>query len=304
MRIAFLGNFQSEWSTENDLAWTMEKMGHKVVRLQESDPEFNYLISGDDLFFWVHTHGWDRPWISDALAMAIRSHVPTVMFHLDRFWGLNELDDRENQIGKHPMWACDYCFTADGGNDARFKVAGVNHYWSPPAIAERWCYRGTYTPELACDIAFVGSESYHPEYPFRGELIRWLRETYGERFRLIQDVRGPRLNDLYASVKVCVGDSCFAGADRYWSDRVPETMGRGGLLLHPLSEGMDFASYAVYAERVDLKWAIDHFLNIPPEVRETVISEGQKSVIDRHTYTHRLEKIFETVFGAASPSGR
>lgn len=302
MRIAFLGNFQPEWSTENDLARTMEKMGHKVVRLQESDPGFNYLISGDDLFFWVHTHGWDRPWISDALAMAIRSHVPTVMFHLDRFWGLNELDDRENQIGKHPMWACDYCFTADGGNDARFKTAGVNHYWSPPAIAERWCYRGTYNPELACDIAFVGSESYHPEYAFRGELIRWLRETYGGRFRLVQDIRGPRLNDLYASVKVVVGDSCFAGADRYWSDRVPETSGRGGFLLHPSTVGQCI-SHAYYYNLNNLHQEIEHYVS-NHEMREAYIRCCMDHVIHHDTYTHRLEKIFETVFGAASPSGR
>ena len=29
----------------------------------------------------------------------------------------------------------------------------------------------------------LGGEEYaHPEWPYRGKLVRWLRETYGDRF--------------------------------------------------------------------------------------------------------------------------
>lgn len=38
-----------------------------------------------------------------------------------------------------------------------------------------------------------------------------------------------------------IGDSCFAGSPKgayYWSDRIPETLGRGGFLIHPYVDGL------------------------------------------------------------------
>lgn len=287
MRVVYVGNFEAPWSTENDVAWTLEKMGHSVCRVQESiSPAF---MPDCELIMWTHTHGWPFPeWMGFP--------QPRVALHLDRFWGLNSLDKREDQIGHHPFWKADFVFTADGGNQHRFYERHVNHFWSLPAVCERWCYKGKFRPEYAVDVAFIGSESYHPEYPFRGKLIQFLRDNYAERFRLIQGVREGELNDLCASVKVIVGDSCFAGAPRYWSDRVPEIIGRGGFLLHPWSEGMTIPM-ATYARQDlgSLKGQIDWFLR-KPELRETYIQAGMAHVAANDTYRNRMEMIFDVVF--------
>ena len=47
-------------------------------------------------------------------------------------------------------------------------------------------------------------------------------------------MRGADLNDLYASVKIAVGDSCYADrSTRYFSDRAFEAPGRGAFSLFP-----------------------------------------------------------------------
>ena len=80
-------------------------------------------------------------------------------------------------------------------------------------------------------------------------------------------IRNHDLNRLYASVKVCVGDSLCPGFNhpRYWSDRLPETIGRGGFIIHPRIEGIE----EEYGGRVELfgfndwdtlKLKIDYYL--------------------------------------------
>ena len=97
-------------------------------------------------------------------------------------------------------------------------------------------------------IAFVGSHDggYHQEHQHRHELVGWLRTNYRNDCRFFPEpgqhaVRGQDLQDLCASVDVVIGDSCFAGTGlpNYWSDRIPETLGRGGLLVHPYVPGLE-----------------------------------------------------------------
>jgi hypothetical protein len=35
MKIGYIGNFEPEWSTENDVRKAFEHLGHEVVKLQE-----------------------------------------------------------------------------------------------------------------------------------------------------------------------------------------------------------------------------------------------------------------------------
>ena len=109
------------------------------------------------------------------------------------------------------FWKTDAVFTADGGNDDRFRSRGVNHVWLPPAVVERDCYFGTPHACYNSPVAFAGAEGYHPEYPFRARMVGRLRETYGSNFRVYQGIREVDINNLYASARVMVGDSCFAG---------------------------------------------------------------------------------------------
>src|SRR5690606_35918409 len=161
-----------------------------------------------------------------------------------------------------PMFKVAHVFTADGGHDAEFARDGVNHHWLPPGVnheeavdVERdhggWWLPPEF-PEKVCDrlfegrylVGFAGSDGYHPEWPHRPALVRWLRDTYKDRFVHLGGSSTPRvtglaLNWAFGRVPVWVGDSCLTRPDfPYWSDRVPETWGRGGFLVHPRVDAM------------------------------------------------------------------
>lgn len=298
LRIAFLGNFKPPHSTENDLKWTLEDMGHEVVPFQEDEADVRDIVhdsSEADLFLWVHTHGFDQLDSEDMLSRLHSNNVKTASFHLDRYWGLNELDQRENKIGKHPFWHTDFVFTADGGNRVRFEGRGIRHFWLPPGVCGRDIrVHGERREDLSVDVGFVGAEGYHPEYPFRGQLIEFLRSVYGEKFRVFQGYRGQALNDLYASIKVVVGDSCFGGADFYWSDRVPETLGRGGFLIHPASKGLAIPGLVAFepGNLQQLQDRIDYFLANELE-RTCLRTVAHEWVKKNETYTNRMKKLLE-----------
>ena len=236
--------------------------------------------------------------------------TPTVGFHLDRWWGL----PREKEILTHPFFRVDHLFTADGAHDDRWRAAELNHTWSPPAVLSQSCVRGYLRPEYVCDVAFVGSwNGYHPEWRHRMQLVKWLVSTYGDRLKLFPQpgkpaVRNHDLNDLYCSAKVIVGDSCLVptadgGAmHSYVSDRVFETVGRGGFLIHPhvdgvfpdlLEDGKHLRTYPL-GDFDALRSMIDHYLEYELE-REEIALTGMDHVRAHHTYAHRLERVLAVV---------
>ena len=304
--IALLGNHEVSFCTERELDWTLEKMGHYVVRLQENKVNCEEVVStcrerAVKLFIWVHTHGWEtvgRMTLFQMVDQLRKSGIKTCSFHLDRFFGLNTLDNRESRIGTHAFWHTDTVFTADGGNDERFKEKGVNHVWMPPAVVERDCYFGQPSPQFNSPIAFTGADGYHPEYPFRTRMCQRLREKYATNFRVYQGVREEALNNLYASVRVLVGDSCFAGADRYWSDRVPETIGRGGFLLFPTTPGLDIPGLVTYKPQDidDLISKIEYWID-DDRTAERIRRRNQahEFVKQNHTYTNRMQTLLQVM---------
>jgi Glycosyl transferases group 1 len=295
LRISMLGNFGPPHSTENDLLWTLRDMGHTVIPFQENQDTAEEIVSGSsgaNLFLWIHTHGWDRIDFEKMIFGLWGKGVLTASFHLDRYWGLNKLDRREDRIGSHWFWKTEHVFTADGGNQSLFEARGVRHRWLPPGVVKRDCYPGTPREELKVDVGFVGAEGYHPEYPFRGELIGFLRSVYGEKFRVFNGYRGAALNAVYASVRVVVGDSCFGGSDRYWSDRIPETIGRGGFLLHPATRGLTIPGLVTFEPEnlAELQDRIDYFLEWPEE-RDYLRRAAHVWVRENETYHQRMARL-------------
>lgn len=313
MRVAYAGNFEPAHSTENEVAKALEACGHDVIRLQENQAETwaETAFTVPDLFLWTRT-GWDWPratgWTWEEATERQRKRldhlrrlgVPTAGIHLDRWWGL----DREGQVDVEPFFRVNLLCTADGGHDEHWAAAGVNHRWLPPAVSEFECGGGTFNRRLASDVAFVGSwrGGYHAEWTHRPELVGWLRSTYRGRCRFWggpgRSMRGRALRDLYASTKVNVGDSCLVGgATRYWSDRIPETVGRGGFLLHPYVEGIEEHFTDGVHLRLwplgdwgELRRLIDYYLAHDDE-RRTIAAEGRRHVLEHHTYTVRVRQL-------------
>lgn len=320
LRVAYIGNVGTDsapHSTENHIARALTANGANGVNVVPiHEQRFNWLhapLVGVDLVLWTHTHGFAPPRTHSRqrrfLDRLRSADIPSIAVHLDRWWDL----DREPQIHDEPYFRCDLVCTADGGNADRWAAAGVNHVWFPPAVSAAECEPGTYRSEYASDIAFVGSHfgGYHRESKHRGELVRWLRDTYGDRCRFwpvpgAHAVRGEDLRDLYASVKVLVGDSCFSGDPRgrgYCSDRIPETIGRGGLLVHPDTPGItdgvlyesgeDLLTWEAYdwdALRSTIDGALDD-----DELRARVSATGRARVLAHHTYERRMADILNTL---------
>lgn len=307
-KVSFVGNFSVSYSTESHLKWTFENIGWEVIPFQENQVNTQEILNKSmevDLFLWVHTHSWIIPGrisMKEVINLLRVKGIISAGFHLDRYFGLDFYDQREALIGKHDWWSMDHIFTADGGNDDGFRAKGVNHHWLQPGVVAYGCYKGTQRPEFKCEVGFVGSKAYHPEYPQRTQLVQWLEDTYKSNFKRFGGdtpfgtVREQDLNDVYASIKVVVGDSCFAGANNYWSDRVPETIGRGGFLIHPQTPGLDITGMVGYeaGNYHQLKELIDYYLQAPQE-RENHIEIGMKDVKENHTYNNRVNQMLEVM---------
>jgi hypothetical protein len=306
MRVVYLAAFAHSWSTETHLARDMARIpGVEVVKVtepQDARPGFladlETLCAGADLLVYQKTHGLP-PTAVDVWRRIETRGCQTASYHLDLYVGL----PREREIGVDPFWKTGTVFTADGDPRSAevFKSKGVNHRWLPAAVVSDETEPGTYRAEYDHDVVFVGSERYHPQWKWRPELIGFLRKRYGPRFKLYghhPPTRGRDLNDLYASARVVVGDSlALPGHTNYWSDRYPETLGRGGFLIAPWVPGigahfvdcLHFISYDP-GETRGLAVLIDHALDNPAAMRK-IADEGHAHVVANHTYEKRARQM-------------
>lgn len=326
LRVAVLGNVDPDvwWSTENEYidAWT--RAGATVEGFHEKHPgDWHRLIdrvAEFDLVQWTSTRdfsvgvGSDLQW--RLATRCAKAGVPLVGVHLDIWFGFKRAAD----VDTLPYFqACDVLFTADGGNRDEWEARDINHRWLLPAISERWLGVGTPQQKYRSKIAFTGSweGGYHPEAEHRHQLVAWLQENYGDDVRFYPKAGQPRihgleLNDLYASVDVVVGDSAvLPGKGFYCSDRVPEVLGRGGILTHPWVEGVcspDDAPYDpdrllgpfVYVGWEQGDWAelatvIERLLDLNPFDQAIVRENNVDWIADRHTYTHRCFEIVDAL---------
>lgn len=318
LTVAYRGNFQPDlppgvvpWSTEYHVAGSIEQLGHTVVRIQEDADSWDATLekaAGADLFLWTQTYGFAHRWShADAVTALdkLSAGMPTVGIHLDLWWSL----EREHQVREEPFFQhTGFMFTADGDHDQQWAGAGVHHHWSPPAVYGPECTPGTARPQYRSDVAFVGSwrGGYHDAWwPQRKALLDTLERGYGRRCRFWPQraaVRGQALNDLYASIKVIVGDSCFADrSDRYFSDRAFETVGRGGFLVMPWIRGLaemlhdgEHCRYFPPGDHAEMRRLLDHYVAHDDD-RERIRRAGQEHVRQNHTYARRLENVLTTV---------
>lgn len=314
MLIAYIGNFQPEYSTENDVRKAFGHLGHEVIKIQENQtsyPTIERLCLESDLVLITST--WDtaiplEAWVTIMKRCADKG-IPTATLHLDTFWGTSR---GGRKWWLNPMFHTAYIFTADGDYQDQWKAFGKNHIWLPPAVRHDAAHFGKFREEYACDVAFVGSNGvgYHEDvWSYRKELVDALREMSKKNGWSFKNIggddpkvdRGEDMNDFYASAKVTVGDSLclFKERSRYWSDRVPEATGRGGLLIMPMIDELR----NVWSGCLPMyKWGkfdrlekqIRGLLN-DDEKRRSLTLKAQAITAEHHTYVNRVQTILETV---------
>jgi len=308
MHLAYLGNFAPEQSTENHLAWAMRRLKHNVTTLQEGAPRS--LPQGAELFAWTTTkHLAAQMGEANQLALlqqAADMGIPSVGIHLDRWRSLRRASD----VKSLPFFGVDILATADGGATLWYANQGIKHLWFPPAIHTPNIALGHADPRYACDIAFIGSKTYHPEHRWRSQLIRVLERKKGFRGYgggFASTIRGRELSNVVASAKVAVGDSCFsadpASSANYWSDRIYEMLGRGAILVHPLIPGLDahytqgvhYIGYTAGSVR-----SLESSVKAALEIANTQGADEWKRraiqhTLDHHTYTHRIAELLQAL---------
>jgi hypothetical protein len=301
LNIAFIGNFGPSESTENLMLDALTRgLNHSVTCLQENELTIERLQRAallSDVLLWVRTPGYLQIADSDMLslfAMLKKQGTTTLSLHLDKFWGIK---DREELIGKIPFWRSEFCGTADGGNQAEFERRGVNHFWMQPAMSEMYLHPGRVRENYRCKVGFVGARDYHSEYPFRRQMIDFLEKHYGEDFKLITGgVRGHELNDVYASTQISVADCFAAGSPNYFSDRLPESTGRGAFVIHPDVPGMTNPVITYEPQNLaSLHAGIQFMLGFTAEERQKQIERTMDHVRENDTWTRRLRDILKMV---------
>lgn len=309
MKVVFIGNFEVDYSSENHYKKTLEKLSCTVIPIQENKTDFTQImreLKEADMLFHVHTHGWHIGGLRQIYDYCRLVGIPTVGYHLDLWLGL----EREKDIDTDPYWHIQYFFTVDKlmADFLNAREDMPKAYFLPAGVFEDECYLAKPDREkYPHDVIFVGSRNYHPEWQYRGKLIECLEKNYKERFAQyggggLGTVRGHELNTLYASAKIVIGDTLCKGFDYpyYLSDRIFETIGRGGFLIHPYIEGLNdlFAESELVTYEFNhfeqLREKIDYFLENETE-REKIKKAGHERVKKEHTYTQRLQYILDTV---------
>lgn len=290
---------------KDDIAEGAQHLGWEVNHLPARGPTTDDVIrqaKGCDLFIWARTHGHNPA--GDRRAMLRRIEdlgVPTVALHLDLYWGI---PSRQAEIGVDPWWTCQWVYTADGG-PRDWAGRGVNHRWLPPAMGQRFLGRGQPVDQYRHRAVFVGSmTAVHGGH--RRRLIAWASRTWGRGFRRYGTrgagaggVWGGELNRLYASAGLVLGDSAPTPGGRYWSDRLPCTLGRGGLLAYPETPGLAELGFTaetmILYRREKFAQITTRLKSLTARQRTAVTSNAIDLIASRHLWRHRLADIAREV---------
>lgn len=306
MRLFILGAVRglNENRWKDDIAEAGERLGWSVEHVDARGIDTADVVrqaKGADLFLWARTHG-HRP-DGDVAGMLRRiedAGIPTVGLHLDLYWGIAR---REVEIGVDPWWSCQYVFTADGGT-RDWVGRGVNHHWCPPAMGHRFYGHGQVRARYPHRVVFVGGLVRDIHGWHRSGLLRWARSQWGAGFAQYgpghRAIWGQALSDLYASARLVLGDSALAS--HYWSDRIPNTLGRGGLLAYPRTPGLREQGFTdqtmILYDRFKYRQISQQFDQLSPACRREMRDNALTVIGERHMWTHRLQEIVSIACGS------
>lgn len=287
MRIALLGKFK-RLHDEEYIARSFEALGHEVHRVHETYITKDICDSIDrfnpNLVIWAK--------LMVAEPKKVREHLrkyKTVCWVFDLYWGY----EREFRLTTHPAFTADYVFTTDGGHEEDWKRIGIDHHCVRQGIYAPECYMSIAPPEF--EAVFVGSDN--ALNGDRQKQISYVQQHFNFKWfgRLnTNEVRGEDLNALYAKSKIVIGDSVYS--PNYWSNRVVETLGRGGFLIHREVPGLkeEYPDLVTYSGLEDLGEKIKYYLGHEDE-RRAIIQRNWHHVHSNYTMEKKCQEILNYI---------
>lgn len=286
MKICYIGKFTKMWDEEH-IARSLESLGHEVCRIED---RFKY----KDILSTINRFQPDFVLFAklnienaDEFIKEMRKRgIKTVCWVFDLYLGY----EREYLVDKAPMFKADIVFTTDGGHDKEWKMRGINHHLLRQGIYKPECVLIDDVKEY--DVVFVGS--YNPMNQRHAILeklnLDFKLHWFGKKDA--DEVRGFELNKLFSKTKIVVGDSVYS--PNYWSNRVVETLGRGGFLIHADVEGIkeEYPFLVTYDkdDYEDLKEKITYYLTHDRE-REMIIANNYGWVYNKYTCEHKCSEL-------------
>jgi len=297
-KILYVGNFNPNSVGEPEIAWALEQIGHEVDKLEESRTNLNTIRTSlsrkdyDFLFFAKFRVGHNQE-VIDFLRKELK--IPSVCWLFDLYWGYRR--EKEIKVNMLPAFYADISFTTDGGHEEMWKKYNINHFLLRQGTDDR-IKMGKPIYETEAELGFIGSRHTWAGWDYRGRLIDTLSRIYGNKFGHFGEngkVRHENLNNLLRTLKITICDT--VESPYYWSNRIYETIGRGGFAIHPRIKGLNkefeefkhFIPYD-YGNFRDLKNKIDFYLE-NDEARERIRNEGFKYCHKKHSYTNRARDL-------------
>lgn len=319
MNILYLGNFDSP--NAEYISRSFEELGHTVTRRHEDfttvDDALGLLngidfvlteearMKGDYIYGEILRGERDK---CEGRFKEVMDKILVVPWLTNIQWGIER---REPLIKENPIFKAPTIFTTDAGNDVKWHELGITHRTLRQGI-----YQGEAVmsePDGSGEVGFVGEDNQYI-WPFRKKLLNFLHRCYGNQFVWMgpgsrnKTVYHMELNRFCAKMKLIVGDSVLS--PNYWSNRVYEIIGRGGVLIMPDIEGLDkefipFKHYIPYKQLdlIDLKDKVDYYL-IHDKEREQIRKDGFEFCRANYTYKKRVEEIIKYVRNRSPKSFR
>lgn len=289
-RIAFIGKFK-RLHDEEYIALSFEQIGCEVLRIEESLLTFQILGIIEE--FKPDFVLWAKLSISqpEIVREALRKYK-TVCWIFDLYMGYS----REYRLYTHPAFTADYLVSTDGGHQDKFKEKGFNHFCVRQGILKDECVM--FEGKQQDTIVFVGSNN--ALNTDRIKKISFIEQEYGDKFKWYgkkdtNELRGLDLNRIFADNKIIIGDSVYSPF--YWSNRIVETLGRGGFLIHREVEGLkeEYPYLVTYdGTNEDLKSKIDYYLTHEEE-RQEIIKNNFEWVRDNYTMDKQCQKLLNYI---------
>ena len=215
---------------------------------------------------------------------SVQHQLKKVWWMPDKMWFLND------KMGEDIMPLVNYAFFNDENWVRRhsYENAFGLHMGADPKK------QGKYRKEYDLEIAFVGTP-----FNFRKPFLDRLRQKYGNKFKIFDNVWGHDFLDLCKSAKFIFVPP-VPNDEFYWGNRVYETLSAGGCLIHPRLYGLkeegfeDGIHYLGYKRWDDLEAMLEDHAD-KKEERDIIVKTGRQLVNNNFTYKQRVGTLLDKI---------